>query len=117
MRHPAGAGAGVRFRHEIARQVVESSLSDVERTAAHARVLATLRAMDAEPSRLVHHAMGARDHRPSAGALPGPPTTRPGPAATPRRSRTRGWHCGMPASRPLPIGRGCMASRPPACTR
>jgi DNA-binding CsgD family transcriptional regulator/tetratricopeptide (TPR) repeat protein len=56
-------GGGLRFRHEIAREVVESSLSDVERAAAHRRVLAALRATDAEASRLVHHAMGARDHR------------------------------------------------------
>ncbi len=57
------AGGALRFRHEIARQVVESALSEAERIAAHARVLAALRAADAEASRLVHHASGAHDHR------------------------------------------------------
>jgi DNA-binding CsgD family transcriptional regulator len=54
-------GGGLRFRHEIARRVLESSLSDAERTEAHMRVLTTLRTRNVEASRLVHHAMGARD--------------------------------------------------------
>jgi DNA-binding CsgD family transcriptional regulator/tetratricopeptide (TPR) repeat protein len=54
-------GSGVRFRHEIARRVVEAELAQGERLAAHARVLAALRDTAAEASRLVHHAVGAAD--------------------------------------------------------
>jgi DNA-binding CsgD family transcriptional regulator/tetratricopeptide (TPR) repeat protein/energy-coupling factor transporter ATP-binding protein EcfA2 len=54
-------GRGLRFRHEIARQAVESSLSDAQRVAAHARVLSALLEEGAEPSVLAHHALGARD--------------------------------------------------------
>jgi len=59
-------GSGVRFRHEIARRVVEAELAQGERLAAHARVLAALRDTAAEASRLVHHAVGAADD-PAAG--------------------------------------------------
>jgi DNA-binding CsgD family transcriptional regulator len=57
---------GLRFRHEIARRVVESSLSDAQRVTCHARVLAALVAAQSEKSLLVHHAMGARDQAAAA---------------------------------------------------
>lgn len=51
----------LRFRHELARRVIERSLTPLERMACHSRVLAVLVEADAEPSRLAHHAMGAGD--------------------------------------------------------
>jgi DNA-binding CsgD family transcriptional regulator len=52
---------GLRFRHEIARRVVESSLSDARRVTYHRRALAALVEVQAERSVLVHHAIGGRD--------------------------------------------------------
>jgi tetratricopeptide (TPR) repeat protein len=51
----------LRFRHELARRAIELSLSPSRRIGLHRRVLAALIAAGAEPSRLVHHAMGAAD--------------------------------------------------------
>jgi DNA-binding CsgD family transcriptional regulator/tetratricopeptide (TPR) repeat protein len=54
----------VRYRHELARRVVEGSLPEVRRRALHARVIVALagNATDAKAlSRLVHHADAARD--------------------------------------------------------
>jgi DNA-binding winged helix-turn-helix (wHTH) protein len=54
-------GEGIRFRHELARRAIEGSLTDLLRLANHRRVLAQLVTLDAPASRLVHHAVGARD--------------------------------------------------------
>ncbi|MEA2312043.1 MAG: hypothetical protein QOE28_2011, partial [Solirubrobacteraceae bacterium] len=51
-----GDGATVTFRHELIRQAVETSISPARRTELHARVLGALRARDAAPARLAHHA-------------------------------------------------------------
>jgi DNA-binding CsgD family transcriptional regulator/tetratricopeptide (TPR) repeat protein len=51
----------LRFRHELARRAIELSLPPSRRIDLHRRVLAALVAAGAEPSRLVHHAMGAAD--------------------------------------------------------
>src|SRR5215216_6569328 len=50
-----------RFRHQLARRVVELSLPSARRIDHHAKVLASLVAARAEPSRLVHHAVAAGD--------------------------------------------------------
>lgn len=52
---------GLRFRHDIARRVIELSMPASRRAAAHRRVLDALVAAGAEPARLVHHAVGAGD--------------------------------------------------------
>jgi DNA-binding CsgD family transcriptional regulator/tetratricopeptide (TPR) repeat protein len=53
----------IRFRHELARRVVELSLPATRRIEHHRKVLGLLEAADAEPSRLVHHAVaGADEH-------------------------------------------------------
>jgi DNA-binding CsgD family transcriptional regulator len=55
----------VRFRHELARQAVESALPTAYAQALHARILAALlaRGDDRGPlARIVHHAAGAQDH-------------------------------------------------------
>lgn len=49
------------FRHEVVRRAVEASLSTGERTRSNRIVLDALVALDAEPTRLVHHARWARD--------------------------------------------------------
>jgi DNA-binding CsgD family transcriptional regulator len=55
------AGGRVRFRHELLRRAVETTCTATQRAAAHARFLAVLRARGADPSSLVHHAVGAGD--------------------------------------------------------
>jgi DNA-binding CsgD family transcriptional regulator/tetratricopeptide (TPR) repeat protein len=54
-------GGVVRFRHELARHVIEGSLSGVRRAELHARVLDALLGWDVDPARLVHHAVEAGD--------------------------------------------------------
>jgi DNA-binding CsgD family transcriptional regulator len=57
-------GTALRFRHELARNVVESALSEPAARALHARVLDALVQPGKEPpslSRLVHHATRADD--------------------------------------------------------
>jgi DNA-binding CsgD family transcriptional regulator/tetratricopeptide (TPR) repeat protein len=55
-------GGGLRFRHELTRRAVEASLSATDRRAAHRRVLDHLLTREADdPSRLLHHAVGAED--------------------------------------------------------
>lgn len=57
-------GDAVRFRHELARQAVESALPAAGAQALHARILAALLAHgdDRVPlARIVHHAAGAQD--------------------------------------------------------
>lgn len=49
------------FRHEVVRRAVEVSLSTGERTRSNRIVLEALVALDAEPTRLVHHARWAHD--------------------------------------------------------
>ncbi|HKE98756.1 MAG TPA: BTAD domain-containing putative transcriptional regulator [Actinomycetes bacterium] len=56
-------GGHVRFRHELARRVVEQSLPATRRADHHRRALAALVEAGAEPSRLVHHAVGAADEQ------------------------------------------------------
>jgi DNA-binding CsgD family transcriptional regulator/tetratricopeptide (TPR) repeat protein len=54
----------VAFRHELARQAVESTLSPLRRQTLHAQVLGALGNRGEDPSqaaRLVHHALGADD--------------------------------------------------------
>jgi DNA-binding CsgD family transcriptional regulator/tetratricopeptide (TPR) repeat protein len=51
----------IRFRHELARRVIEASLPPSRRVDCHRRVLAALQTAGAEPSRLVHHAVSAGD--------------------------------------------------------
>jgi DNA-binding CsgD family transcriptional regulator/tetratricopeptide (TPR) repeat protein len=48
--------ANVRFRHELARHAVESSIPTAARRRLHGEVLAALLAADADPSDIVHHA-------------------------------------------------------------
>jgi len=55
------AHRGLRFRHDIARRVIEMSMSSSRRADGHRRVLRALVAAGAESSRLVHHALGAGD--------------------------------------------------------
>ncbi|HWC43734.1 MAG TPA: AAA family ATPase [Actinomycetota bacterium] len=54
-------GDRLRFRHELARRVVEAWLPSSRRIVCHRRVLEALVTAGAEPSRLVHHAVGAGD--------------------------------------------------------
>jgi tetratricopeptide (TPR) repeat protein len=57
-------GKMVAFRHEIARQSVESTLSPLRKPALHAQVLQALLGHGedlSQAARLVHHAMGAQD--------------------------------------------------------
>jgi DNA-binding CsgD family transcriptional regulator/tetratricopeptide (TPR) repeat protein len=54
----------VAFRHEIARQAVENTLSPLRRQTLHAQVLSALLARSegsTQAARLVHHALGAND--------------------------------------------------------
>jgi DNA-binding CsgD family transcriptional regulator len=54
----------VAFRHELARQAIESTLSPIRKQALHAQVLQRLLSHEADASqaaRLVHHAAGAHD--------------------------------------------------------
>lgn len=57
-------GASLSFRHELARVAVESSLSQPLTQSLHSRVLAALAPEPRQTAmaRLVHHAVGARDH-------------------------------------------------------
>lgn len=52
---------GVRFRHELARRVIEESLTGPRRRAHNAAVLRVLAAADSPASRLAHHAWQAGD--------------------------------------------------------
>jgi DNA-binding CsgD family transcriptional regulator/tetratricopeptide (TPR) repeat protein len=54
------AGAGVAFRHELARLVIEGSIAPDRRTALHARALQAL-AGSSDKARLAHHAEAAGD--------------------------------------------------------
>lgn len=55
------AGGYVRFRHELARNAVLSSIPLVARRGLHAQVLKALRAAGADPADVVHHAEAAGD--------------------------------------------------------
>jgi DNA-binding CsgD family transcriptional regulator/tetratricopeptide (TPR) repeat protein len=52
---------GVRFRHELARIAIASSLPTTQRRALHAEVLDVLLATGADPADIVHHAEGSGD--------------------------------------------------------
>jgi DNA-binding CsgD family transcriptional regulator/tetratricopeptide (TPR) repeat protein len=54
------AGAQVRFRHELARRAVAESLPHARQVECHRLVLDALLSLDADPSRVVHHAVDAR---------------------------------------------------------
>jgi DNA-binding CsgD family transcriptional regulator len=54
-------GGVVRYRHELARRVIEGSLSGARRADLHGRVLDALLRWDVDPARLVHHAVEAGD--------------------------------------------------------
>jgi tetratricopeptide (TPR) repeat protein len=54
-------GGVVRYRHELARRVIEESLSGGRRAELHGQVLDALLRWDVEPARLVHHALEAGD--------------------------------------------------------
>ncbi|HEU5037767.1 MAG TPA: AAA family ATPase [Nocardioides sp.] len=57
-----GDGAGLRFRHEIARLAVEGTVPPHRAAPVHAQILALLRARcDVDDARLAHHAEGAAD--------------------------------------------------------
>jgi DNA-binding CsgD family transcriptional regulator/tetratricopeptide (TPR) repeat protein len=49
----------VRFRHELARHAIRSSLPIAERRRLHGRILAALLEQDADPADIVHHAEAA----------------------------------------------------------
>jgi DNA-binding CsgD family transcriptional regulator len=49
----------VRFRHELARAAIRSSIPVARRRALHGEILASLRALDGDPADLVHHAEAA----------------------------------------------------------
>jgi DNA-binding CsgD family transcriptional regulator/tetratricopeptide (TPR) repeat protein len=51
--------ASVRFRHELARNAIRSSIPIVARRGLHAEILAALLADDADPAHIVHHAEAA----------------------------------------------------------
>ena len=53
-------GETVAFRHDLIRRAVESSLTSTEKTEINRQLLALL-PEDTNPSRLVHHAIGAND--------------------------------------------------------
>jgi DNA-binding CsgD family transcriptional regulator len=56
-------GDGVSFRHELFRSAVEESLTPMRRAELHRQVLQVLMNVpDADPGRLVHHALLAGDH-------------------------------------------------------
>jgi DNA-binding CsgD family transcriptional regulator/tetratricopeptide (TPR) repeat protein len=54
-------GTRVRFRHELLRRATEATSPAGHLVTAHARILAALERDDADPSRAVHHALGAGD--------------------------------------------------------
>jgi DNA-binding CsgD family transcriptional regulator/tetratricopeptide (TPR) repeat protein len=60
----------VAFRHELARRAVEESLTALGARQRHARVLVALRAVGADPARLVHHAERAGDDETLAEVAP-----------------------------------------------
>jgi DNA-binding CsgD family transcriptional regulator/tetratricopeptide (TPR) repeat protein len=54
-------GSTIGFRHELARIAIEESISPFERVSLHRRALGALRAADADPARIAHHAEAAGD--------------------------------------------------------
>lgn len=54
-------GSALRFRHELARRVVEDAVPDVRRVALHRRLLVALGRHGAPAARLAHHARWADD--------------------------------------------------------
>ena len=52
-------GTYVRFRHELARNAIRSSIPIVARRRLHGEILAALLAADADPADIVHHAEAA----------------------------------------------------------
>ncbi|MGZ4617471.1 MAG: ATP-binding protein [Frankiaceae bacterium] len=63
-------GGRVRFRHELMRRAVERMCTSAQLVSAHALLLETLREQDVEPSRLLHHAVGAGDAQAIVGYAP-----------------------------------------------
>jgi len=57
-------GTGLRFRHELVRMAVETSIAPHRKAELHARLLAQLEERDdADPALLAHHAEGAGDEQ------------------------------------------------------
>jgi DNA-binding CsgD family transcriptional regulator/tetratricopeptide (TPR) repeat protein len=54
-------GPAVRFRHELVRMAVEAGIAPHRRTELHARLLAALEPVGADPTLLANHAEGAGD--------------------------------------------------------
>ncbi|HEX4010518.1 MAG TPA: AAA family ATPase [Solirubrobacteraceae bacterium] len=54
-------GQMVRFRHELARLVLEQEIGPAEAVGLHRRILSALEESGADPARLVHHAQAAGD--------------------------------------------------------
>jgi DNA-binding CsgD family transcriptional regulator/tetratricopeptide (TPR) repeat protein len=54
-------GTGLRFRHELSRMAVEAGIPPHRQSELHARLLARLEAVGADPALLAHHAEGAAD--------------------------------------------------------
>ena len=63
-------GGRVRFRHELVRRAVERMCTSAQLVSAHALLLETLREQEVEPSRLLHHAVGAGDAQAIVGYAP-----------------------------------------------
>ena len=86
---PAPRG-GLVFRHELARQAVESTIPPGGGPRLHARLLDALERIEPrDPAVLTHHAVAARDSGPRRGVRREPrPRRRSAPARTPRRRRS-----------------------------
>ena len=54
-------GSHISFRHELARRAVESSIPSARQVELNRRILESLVASGADPSRIVHHAIAAGD--------------------------------------------------------
>ena len=70
----------VRFRHELARHAIASSMTAAARRRVHAGILAALLEAGADPAEIVHHAEAAAPRTTSS------PSTRPSPRDAPPRS-------------------------------
>jgi DNA-binding CsgD family transcriptional regulator/tetratricopeptide (TPR) repeat protein len=63
-------GTTLAFRHDLARQAVAQQTPRIIARGGHARILAALTALDADPAELVHHAERAGDRETVAHAAP-----------------------------------------------
>ena len=102
----------VAFRHELARRAVEESLTALGARQRHARVLAALQAVGADPARLVHTPSGQATTRPWPRSRPRPPERRRAPAPTAKRRRTISGHCVWHTATPPGPRRPCWSPTP-----